>query len=89
MMRIIGFLLMALISIPSYADDAIVARVNGAAITSRELEEAVDRLIPRSTYHGSVSEEKRAEFREKALEELVTRELRTNTGGFYGCCNSN
>ena len=73
---IVSFLLIILLSSSSYADDAVVAKVNGVAITSRELEEAVDRLIPRSTYHGSVSEEKRAEFREKALEELVTRELR-------------
>ena len=42
MMRIVGFLLMALISIPSYADGAVVARVNDVSITSSELEAAVD-----------------------------------------------
>jgi len=52
-----------------------VAVVNGVAITQRQLEVAIDRLIPRATYHGGVTEEKRAEFRDQALEGLVTGEL--------------
>ncbi len=59
----------------SFADDTIVARVNGAAITAAELEEAVNRLVPRATYHGAVSEEKRSEYREKALDGLLNQEL--------------
>ncbi len=60
----------------AYAGDEIVAKVNGAAITSRDLEIEVDRLIPRATYHGTVSRERRGEFREKALENVIERELR-------------
>jgi parvulin-like peptidyl-prolyl isomerase len=69
------FILFIFLSAWSYADDTIVAKVNNAAITATELEEAVNRLIPRATYHGSVSEEKRAEYREKALEGLINQEL--------------
>jgi parvulin-like peptidyl-prolyl isomerase len=57
------------------ADAVVVARVNGTPITANELEAAVDRLIPRATYHGNVSEDKRNEFREKALEDLIIQEL--------------
>ena len=52
-----------------------VAVVNGTAITQRQLEMAIDRLIPRASYHGAVTEEKRSEFRDEALEGLVTSEL--------------
>ncbi|MEW6001768.1 MAG: peptidyl-prolyl cis-trans isomerase [Nitrospirota bacterium] len=61
--------------LPSYADETVVARVNGAAITSRDIEEEIDRLIPRITFHRNVSEEKRKNFRGRALEELINREL--------------
>lgn len=70
----IGVLLLSL-ALVVYAVDAVVAKVNGIAITAGDLEAAVDRLIPRSAYHGSVSEEKRDEFREKALENLIDAEL--------------
>jgi parvulin-like peptidyl-prolyl isomerase len=69
------FILFIFLSAWSYADDTIVAKVNNTAITATELEETVNRLIPRATYHGSVSEEKRAEYREKALEGLINQEL--------------
>lgn len=75
MMRIIWIAMMALISITSYADDTVVARVNGVSIISSELDAAVDQLIPRSTYHGNVTDEKRHEFREKALNNLIDAEL--------------
>ena len=75
MKRIILLLIIIFVSLSSPAADAVIARVNGAAISSRDLEAAVNALIPRSTYHGSVSEEKRNEFRKKALENLVTKEL--------------
>lgn len=59
----------------SHASDAVVAKVNDAGITAADIEEEVNRMIPRSTYHGNVSEEKRDEFREKALVSLIEREL--------------
>jgi len=54
---------------------AVVARVNGAAITSFDLETEVDKLIPSSSFHGGISEETRSEYKEQALEELIKQEL--------------
>lgn len=75
-MRNVFYLVMLLyISAASYAADNVVARVNNAAITSADLEAAVDRLIPRSAYHGTLAEDRRDEFRRKALEDLIDHEL--------------
>lgn len=60
---------------PVYAEETVVARVNGSAVLLKDLEAQIDTLLPRSTFHGNVSEEKREEFREKALEMLIDREL--------------
>lgn len=57
------------------ADDVPVARVNDTVLTVRDLEEAIDALIPRSTYHRSVKPEKRGEFRDQALDNLIVKEL--------------
>ena len=63
-------------TLSAYAENTTaVAKVNGSVITSRDLEEAVDRLIPRATYHGNVSEDKRDELRQQALNGLIDREL--------------
>ena len=59
----------------SAAPDADAARVNGRSITERDLEAEVGRLIPRMTIHGAIPEERRNEFREKALKNLVDQEL--------------
>ncbi|HAS52696.1 MAG TPA: hypothetical protein DCS42_00535 [Nitrospiraceae bacterium] len=59
----------------AFAGSPIVARVNGAGITAWELDTAVDRMIPRSAFHGKVSEEKRSEFKETALQNLIDQEL--------------
>jgi parvulin-like peptidyl-prolyl isomerase len=80
----IALLITALLTIPSYAEDAVVARVNNAVITASELEAAIDRLIPRATYHGTVSEEKRSEFREKALNDLIDQELQYQAASAEG-----
>lgn len=60
---------------PAQAADVAAARVNDAVITTRDLEEAVAALIPRATYHGNVSEEKRDELRQKSLDDLIDQEL--------------
>jgi peptidyl-prolyl cis-trans isomerase C len=57
------------------AEDKVVARVNGVAITAAQLDREVDRLIPLSTYHRNVTEERRKQISETALENLLTREL--------------
>ncbi len=58
----------------------IAAKVNGAVISNGDVESEINALIPRATYHGNVTEERRAEFREKALENLVNLELRYQDG---------
>lgn len=57
------------------AEEAVVAVVNGTPITANMLEEAIDRLIPRATFHGSVTEEQRAEYRDQALEDVIAFRL--------------
>lgn len=80
-MKKIGFCcVFVFVATLSYAADAIVARVNDAPITSRQLEEAVDRLIPRATFHGNVTEGQRKEFRDKALQDLIDQELQYQDG---------
>jgi peptidyl-prolyl cis-trans isomerase C len=68
------------LAIMASAGENIVAVVNGVPITDREVNDAVGQLIPRSTFHGSVSDESKAEFREKALENLITYELQYQDG---------
>lgn len=65
-----------LVIFPASSDAAAVtAMVNGTAITGQELEEAIDGLIPRFSYHRNVTTEKRDEYRQEALEGLIIREL--------------
>lgn len=71
---LLSLMLMVIFSAASYADD-IVARVNGTELTKKELEAEVDRLIPRITFHKNVPEEKRKFYYERAIEELVNKEL--------------
>ena len=44
--------------LPSYAEDVIVAKVNGTALTQKGLDRELDRLIPQITFHKNVSPEK-------------------------------
>ena len=74
--RLVWMAILLLFSLSVLAEDSIVATVNGVAIRSTELEQAIDRLIPRISFHGGVTAEKRAELRDRALEDLISRELR-------------
>lgn len=71
------FIVFFVLSMPgkAYTEEGIVAKVNGVNITASDLEIEVDRLIPRATYHRNVSEERRADFRKKALDNLIEQEL--------------
>ena len=60
---------------PVYAEDAVVARVNGTEIRAKDLEGGVEALIPRVSYHGTITDATKNEFREKALKELIDSEL--------------
>jgi parvulin-like peptidyl-prolyl isomerase len=58
----------------SYAED-VVATVNGAVLTQKDLDAELDRLIPKITFHRSVPHEKRKFYYDQALQELINREL--------------
>jgi peptidyl-prolyl cis-trans isomerase C len=75
MYRILVLIMIVLVAVPSYAEEEIVAKVNDTVFTMKDLNEEVDRLIPKMTFHKSVSEEKRKRYFDKALEELINREL--------------
>lgn len=77
MIRIfLSSIIIILFSALSYADDVVVAKVNATVLTQKDIEAEVDRLIPKITFHRSVSNEKRKLYYNKALEELINRELR-------------
>jgi peptidyl-prolyl cis-trans isomerase C len=52
-----------------------VAKVNGVAISQREVNEATEALIPQASYHRNVSPEKMKELQKQALDNLVKEEL--------------
>jgi peptidyl-prolyl cis-trans isomerase C len=68
-------LIIILVSSASYADDIVVARVNGTALTNRDLDTELDRLVPRTTFHGGLPKVKRDEYRDKALQNLIDHQL--------------
>ena len=72
---LLSSIIIILFSVSAYADDVVVAKVNGATFTKKDLETEVDRLIPQATFHRKVTEEKRKLYYDKAIEALVNREL--------------
>ncbi len=69
------FIVIIMFSISLHAEDTVVAKVNATVLIQKDLEAEVDRLIPQITFHRSVSNEKRKLYYNKALEELINREL--------------
>ena len=81
MLKILLSLIMAVFfCLPSYAEDVIVAKVNGTALTQKGLDRELDRLIPQITFHKNVSPEKRKYYYGQALEEIISRELEYQDG---------
>ena len=72
---VLSLIMIILFSVSAYADDVVVAKVNGAVFTQKDLEAEVDRLIPQATFHRNVPQEKRKFYYDKAIEALVNREL--------------
>ncbi|MDO8446810.1 MAG: peptidylprolyl isomerase [Deltaproteobacteria bacterium] len=73
---IIPVVFMALYTNMAFADTDVVARVNGKPLTAFELNEEFQDLLPMmGSYHGGLSEEKIANIREKALNNLIEKEL--------------
>jgi parvulin-like peptidyl-prolyl isomerase len=68
-------LVLVLFYMPAYAENAVVAKVNGTPLTQKELDAEVDKLIPQITFHRSVSPEKRNQYFGRALEAMIVREL--------------
>ena len=63
-----------------HAEDDVVARVNSSVLTNKDLESQVDRVIVKTTFHKDVPIEKRKRFYDKAIEELIVRELQYQNG---------
>jgi len=72
---ILSLVIILVFSASSYAEDTAVAKVNSDTLTSRDLEMELDRLIPRTTFHGGVTKVKRDEYRDKALQNLIDQQL--------------
>ncbi len=71
----LSLILIPLFALTAYAEDTIVAKVNGTVLTMKDLEAQVDRLIPLITFHRNVPPEKRKNYYDQAIEELINREL--------------
>jgi parvulin-like peptidyl-prolyl isomerase len=76
MLKILISLILVMIStMTAFAGSAVVARVNGTDLTEVDLNVEIDRLIPQMSFHRNVTDETRKKYSEKAIEELVVREL--------------
>lgn len=71
----LSLILIPLFALTAFAEDTIVAKVNGTGLTMRDLEAQVDRMIPQITFHKQVPPEKRKNYYDQAIEELINREL--------------
>lgn len=73
---LIPVVFMVLSANTALADSDVVARVNGKPLTAFELNEEFQKILPMmGAYHGGMSEEKIANIREKALSNLIEKEL--------------
>ncbi len=69
----VAFVLSVFVS-PSFSASSIVAKVGAVVITEAELSREFQKILPQEgSYHGTVSNERLLEIREKALEALVER----------------
>lgn len=77
--NIITFFTLALFTFSGVAQAgeaaAVAATVNGVPVATADVENEVDRIIRQSFFHRDFSPEKREEQRNKAVENLIDREL--------------
>lgn len=52
-----------------------VAKVNETVLTERDLEEALNEIIPAGSFHGGFSPEKRNSYRPMATEKMIEKEI--------------
>jgi len=71
---VLSVMMVILFAASAYAQE-VVATVNGTSLTQKDLDAELDRLIPKITFHRSVSNEKRKFYYDQALQELINREL--------------
>lgn len=67
--------LLLLGSVPLMGADNSVASVNGVPILKKRVDREVRALIPQSSYHATVSDEKMKELEKKAIDSLINKEL--------------
>ncbi len=71
-----GFLITILLySYGVFGSDQTVAVVNGVTLTESDLQRIINELLPATFYHQTITSEKKAELRKKAIDELIKREL--------------
>jgi len=81
MMKVLFTVISILIfALSLHAEEDVVARVNSSVLTNKDLESQVDRVIVKTTFHKDVPIEKRKRFYDKAIEELIVRELQYQNG---------
>jgi parvulin-like peptidyl-prolyl isomerase len=61
--------------LPADAAEDVVAKVNGSVLTELDLEEELDKIVPRAVFHGAMNPEKRNRYRPEALEKMIEDEL--------------
>ncbi len=69
------FILVSLVFSNGYASEKIVAMVNGVPISEADVERQIETELPKVLYHDRITEEKRLKYREKAIEDLILKEL--------------
>lgn len=55
--------------------DRVVVIVNGVAITEDAVQREIEVELPKTLYHKNITEERKKAYREKAIENLIVREL--------------
>lgn len=57
------------------AGQKAVVKVNETVLTEADLQEVMNRIIPAASFHGTMSPERKAAYRPRAIEELIEEEL--------------
>ena len=60
------------------AKDHIVATINNQPITKQMLDREIDRLMPKTFFHSTVTDEKLKSVTKKALNGLIEKEVDLN-----------
>ncbi len=75
MKNIFLIICIALTLVANDNNDKIVATINNQPITKKMLDREIDRLMPKTFFHSTVTDEKLKSVTKKALDELIEKEL--------------